>query len=212
MPVPRTTFVFPVPPRPLLLVVLAATGCAKRAPVDPGPPTVELVRDGKPVPLDAAAQRVLVARVTKAMEACTFSSETTPAIFGEPPEATWKHREARSHLRLRYATDKTLKAHFGELTHRELLLSVGEQYGPEPALAKGPKGVVGLKKCGYDDRFLGCVPELFGAFTPPAVCPPGLLRAGRGTGPDEPLSSPPPWNIAPSVAAVSRSPFSASAP
>ena len=153
-----------------------ALGCDRPAPpASPaGAPAVELVRGGKAVALDAAEERALVERVTQAMRACNFSSEARPEIFGQDLSELWKQREAGSHLRLRHASDQSLDAVFGKLVYRELLLSIEQPYGPEPALARTSKGIVGLKKCGYDDRFLGCSPELARVFPPPPACPPGF--------------------------------------
>ena len=137
-------------------------------------PAVELVRAGKAVPLDDAATRVLVQRVEKALAVCNFRSEKDPGVFGDADlSALWTRRESAAHLRLRYAADKTVDAVAGKLVFREVLLSVGEPYGPEPALARDARGVFGLKKCGYDDRLLGCVPELAPHFPRPDACPPG---------------------------------------
>lgn len=154
---------------------LLAVACGRSPPpVASGPPSVELVRAGKVVALDAATERALVERVLKGMRACNFSSEARPEIFGQDLTELWKQREAGSHLRVRHASDQALDAVFGRLTYRELLLSIEQPYGPEPALARTPKGIVGLKKCAYDDRYLGCSPELAGVFPRPASCPPGF--------------------------------------
>lgn len=144
------------------------------SPAPAAPPEIELVSGGRSVAIDAAAARALSERVHKALAGCNFSSETRPEIFPEALEETWKRREAGSYLRLRHAADQTLDTHFGKLVYRELLLSVGQELGPEPALARTPAGIVGLKKCGYDDRFLGCDSRLAPLFPPPAACPPGF--------------------------------------
>ncbi|MBK7583593.1 MAG: hypothetical protein IPI67_25795 [Myxococcales bacterium] len=138
-------------------------------------PTVELSRDGALVKLDEAARRALIARVEKALGICNFSSDTSPKLFGaDPLDEQWKRREAAAHLRLSYPVPRTLTAIAGALSFREVLLSIGQPYGPEPALIRDERGVVGLKKCGYDDRFLGCVPELAAHFAKPEACPPGF--------------------------------------
>lgn len=156
--------------------MLLAVACSKTvAPASPSQEVaVELARGGEPVMLDAAATSALAAKIEKAITACNFSSKSRPEIFTEDVAALWKKREASSHLRLRYASDQTVQTLFGKLTYTELLLSIGEPYGPEPALAKTPDGVLGLKKCGYDDRFLGCTPELAKFFPRPEQCPPGF--------------------------------------
>jgi hypothetical protein len=127
------------------------------------------------VHLDDAATRVLVERVEKALAVCNFTSEARAEIFGgEDLSALWKKREQGPHLSLHYASPRTIDAVAGKLVMTEVMLSVGQPYGPEPALMKGEHGVVGLKKCGYDDRLLGCAPELAAYFPKPAACPPGM--------------------------------------
>lgn len=162
-----------------LAALALAAGCNGTPPPGPSPqadalPEIELVAGGQRVAVDAVAARALSERVRTAIAGCNFSSETRPEIFPEPPAEVWKRREASSHLRLRHAADQTVDTHFGKLVYRELLLSVGQAFGPEPALAKTPAGVIGLKKCGYDDRFLGCDSRLARLFPPPAACPPGF--------------------------------------
>lgn len=138
-------------------------------------PQIELVRGGKPVVLDDAATRALAERVLKALAVCNFDSRKEARVFGDADlPALWARREATAHLRLRYPADQVVSAVAGRLVFRELLLSIDEPHGPEPALAKDAQGVYGLKKCGYDDRLLGCVPELARHFTPPSACPPGF--------------------------------------
>lgn len=137
-------------------------------------PEVELVQTSGPVHLDDKATRALVERVEKGLAVCNFTSETRAEIFGEDPAELWKKREQGPHLRLRYRNPRTIDAIAGKLVMSEAMLSIGQTHGPEPALMKGEHGVVGLKKCGYDDRFLGCVPELAAHFPKPAACPPGM--------------------------------------
>ncbi len=164
-----------------VLCVLAscAFGCTPRPPPgearSDGLPRVELVRAGKPVALDDRATRALVERVEKALAVCNFSSDKHTGVFGSADlSALWKERESRAHLRLTYAADKSVEAVAGKLVFREVLLSVDEPNGPEPALTKDARGILGLKKCGYDDRMLGCAPELEPHFPRPAACPPGF--------------------------------------
>jgi hypothetical protein len=133
------------------------------------------MRGGAAVALGEAARRALVGRVEKALAVCNFSSAERPEIFsGDSLDAQWKQREAASHLRLTYPAPMTITAVAGQLRFREVLLSIDQAYGPEPALIRDERGVVGLKKCGYDDRFLGCSPELSAHFAKPAACPPGM--------------------------------------
>lgn len=141
---------------------------------DASPPAVELVRGGKRVDLSEGATRVLVSRVEKALAICNFSSLDEPKLFGGMDlPALWLRRESAAHLRLRYDRDKAVDAVAGKLVFWEVLLSVDEPHGPEPALAKSSRGIYGLKKCGYDDRLLGCAPELEPHFARPAACPAG---------------------------------------
>jgi hypothetical protein len=133
------------------------------------------MRGGTAVALDEAARRALIGRVEKALAVCNFSSAERPEIFGgDPLHEQWKQREGASHLRLTYPAPMTIRAVAGQLRFREVLLSIDQAYGPEPALIRDDRGVVGLKKCGYDDRFLGCSPELSAHFVKPATCPPGM--------------------------------------
>lgn len=140
-----------------------------------GLPRVELVRAGKPRTLDDPGTRALVQRVEKALAVCNFRSDEHAHAFGSADlAALWKEREGRAHLRLSYAADKSVEAVAGKLVFREVLLSLDEPDGPEPALVRGDAtGILGLKKCGYDDRLLGCAPELAAHFPRPAACPPG---------------------------------------
>ncbi|GMV13810.1 MAG: hypothetical protein AMXMBFR56_20340 [Polyangiaceae bacterium] len=154
---------------------LQLLGCTPRPSAGEAAPKVELTRAGKTQSLDAAATRALIVRVEKALAVCNFRSDQHANVFGAAdPTAVWKEREGRAHLRLSYATDKSVEAVAGRLVFREVLLSVDEPNGPEPALVRGDAtGILGLKKCGYDDRLLGCAPELAAHFPRPAACPPG---------------------------------------
>jgi hypothetical protein len=164
-----------LPPSVVVVLALALAPSSCKPTSGDSRPGVELVQTAGPVHLDDEATRVLVERVEKALAVCNFTSEATAEIFGgEDLSALWKTREQGPHLRLRYATPRTIDAVAGKLVMTEALLSVGQPHGPEPALMKGEHGVVGLKKCGYDDRLLGCAPELAAYFPNPAACPPGM--------------------------------------
>lgn len=157
------------------LLVMASCKPKQAAPTESSAgPEIELVQAAGPVRLSAAATRALTARVEKALSVCNFTSAGRPEIFGGTDvEELWRQRERGPHLRLRYPKLRSIDAVAGQLSFREVLLSVGAPYGPEPALVKDSE-VLGLKKCGYDDRFLGCDPELAPHFPKPASCPPGF--------------------------------------
>jgi hypothetical protein len=159
-------------------VAVTLTSCKARpaeAEASHAAPEVELVLKSGPAKLDAAATLALVKHVERALAICNFTSTARPEIFGGADlEALWKERGRGAHLRVRYPTAKRIDAVAGKLELSEVLLSVGRPDGPEPALMRGVRGVVGLKMCGYDDRFLGCDAELAPLFPKPASCPPGF--------------------------------------
>lgn len=158
------------------LLLVACEPPSQRSPAGDGaaPPRIELVQASGPVELTPKEASALVARVEKAIAVCNFSSKDRPGIFGDKKlEELWSERASGPHLLLRYSEPKTIDAIAGRLEFREVMLSVGQPYGPEPALVKSD-AVLGLKKCGYDDRMLGCDPELRAHFPAPPACPPGF--------------------------------------
>ncbi len=161
-------------------LVVALSACKKgdassTGGVAAGAPTFELVRAGVPVALSSAAQAALVVRIDKALAGCNFSSDKNAHWFeGVDLDALWKKREARAHLRARYPKRAIVASIAGPLEYDEVLLAVDEPYGPEPALIKRGTAIVALKKCGYDDRTLGCDSALKAYFTAPPSCPPGF--------------------------------------
>jgi len=161
----------------VIMAVVALCGCKKPPSMDAATPTIELARAGAPVALTKDAERALVVHVEKALAVCNFRSDRPAHAFvfgGADGETRWKNREAASHLRLRYPKPIAIASVAGTIEADEVLLSVDEPYGPEPALIKHAGTVLALKKCGYDDRMLGCDPALSAYFKGPPVCPPGF--------------------------------------
>jgi hypothetical protein len=139
-----------------------------------GEPTVVLFRQGKVVSLEPPARRALVAHAEQGLAFCNFTSQTNPNVFGpEDLDALWKQRKTGAHVLIGYGQPKRITAVAGELLLDEVLLALDTQYGPEPALVKSGGSTLGLKKCGWDDRSIGCVAELESVFGRPEFCPPG---------------------------------------